>query len=111
MTVSPVQARQKPMRLRWVESPMHFNGNSPCVSTLDYCKTNLDVAPGVEPVELVDEFEHGSLDLVVSARPVVVPGSANRVNLVEKDQTRLLCSRHFEQFAHHSCTLAHVLKS
>ena len=50
---------------------------------------HLDVAARVEAVELVDELEHGALDLVVAAGAVVEAGAAHRVDLVEEDQAGL----------------------
>lgn len=87
---------------------------------------DFDVAARVEAVELVDELQHGSLDLVVATSSVVetsatwrgkVLGSknsrkskslTNRVDFVEENQTSLLAARHFEKLADHSCAFTDV---
>jgi hypothetical protein len=70
---------------------------------------NLDVAACLEAVELVNDLEHRALDLVVAARAVVKTRAANRVDLIDEDDARLLAARHLEELAHHACALAHVL--
>lgn len=73
------------------------------------CHQDFDVSAGIKAVQLVDQLQHCSLDLVVAAGAVVEPGAANGVDLIEEDQARLLGARHFEQLAHHPGALAHVL--
>ena len=46
---------------------------------------NLNVAPRIESVQLVDHLEHGTLHLVVSTGAIIEPSSADSVNLVEED--------------------------
>jgi hypothetical protein len=70
---------------------------------------HLDVAAGVEPVQLVNQLQHGALHLVVAAGAVVETRPADGIDLVEKDQTGLLGARHLEQLADHAGPLAHVL--
>mmetsp|Transcript_60436 Transcript_60436/g.143179 ORF Transcript_60436/g.143179 Transcript_60436/m.143179 type:complete len:477 (-) Transcript_60436:8-1438(-) len=70
---------------------------------------HLDVAAGVEAVELVHDLEHRALHLVVPPLPVVVPRPADSVNLVEEDDAGLLGPSHLEQLAHHPRSLPHIL--
>jgi len=70
---------------------------------------DLDVAPRVEPVELVDDLQHGALHLVVAARAVVEARAADRVDLVEKDEAGLFRAREREQLADHARALSDVL--
>ena len=58
---------------------------------------------------LIDELQHGALNLVVSAGTVVEPGAADGVDLVEEDETGFLGTRHLEKFPHHPRALSHVL--
>lgn len=70
---------------------------------------DLDVAPRVEAVQLVDDLEHRALHLVVAAGAVVEARAPDRVHLVEEYDARLLGARHLEELAHHARALAHVL--
>lgn len=51
---------------------------------------DLDVSTGVESIKLVDELQHGSLNLVVTTSSVIETGSTDSVNLIKEDDTRLL---------------------
>jgi len=42
----------------------------------------LDVAHGVEAVQLVEQLQHGALDLTLAAALRLVPLRADRINLV-----------------------------
>lgn len=70
---------------------------------------NLDVASGVETIELVDKLKHRSLHLVIASCTIVEPSTSNRVDLIEKDDARLLCPRHLEELSDHPGALAHIL--
>jgi len=73
------------------------------------CHEDLDVAPRIEAVELVDELEHRPLDLVVPSRAVVEARAADRVDLVEEDDAGLLAAGHLKELAHHARALADIL--
>ena len=45
------------------------------------CTHDFDVPSGIEAVELVDQFEHGPLHLVVASLSVVMPRPADRVHV------------------------------
>lgn len=68
---------------------------------------DFDVSPRIEAVELVHNFEHRSLDVVVVA--VVVASPAHGVDFVEEDDAGLLGSGHLEELADHTSALAYVL--
>mmetsp|Transcript_15564 Transcript_15564/g.31243 ORF Transcript_15564/g.31243 Transcript_15564/m.31243 type:complete len:314 (+) Transcript_15564:66-1007(+) len=70
---------------------------------------NLDVAARIEAVQLIDDFEHRPLYLIVAARAVVEARAANRIDLIDEDDARLLAPRHLEELAHHARALADVL--
>jgi hypothetical protein len=55
---------------------------------------DLDVAAGVEPVQLVQQLEHGPLDLALATRCRVVPLGTDGVDLVDEHNRRrvLLCN-------------------
>ena len=36
---------------------------------------NLDVSTRVKPIQLVDQLQHGPLDLIVSPSPIIEPGT------------------------------------
>lgn len=73
------------------------------------CHENFDVSSGFETVHLVYDLEHSSLDLVVSSCSVVLSGSSNSIDFIEKDDTCLFGSSHLEDFPNHSRTLTNVL--
>merc|ERR1719327_2424332 len=54
-------------------------------------------------------LEHRALHLVVATRAVVEARAADRVDLVDEDDARLLRAGHLEELAHHARALAHVL--
>ena len=45
-------------------------------------RTDLCVSPGVKSVQLVEQLQHGPLDLALAAAVAVVPLRTNSVNLV-----------------------------
>ena len=69
----------------------------------------LDVRARVEAVELVEELEHGALDLTLAAAGGVVPLGADGVDLVDEDNRRRLLVRHAEELAHEPWPVAEVL--
>mmetsp|Transcript_23861 Transcript_23861/g.51446 ORF Transcript_23861/g.51446 Transcript_23861/m.51446 type:complete len:260 (-) Transcript_23861:692-1471(-) len=70
---------------------------------------DLDVASGLEAVELVDDLKHGALHLIIAAGAVVEAGAADSIYLVYEDDACLLGTSHLEELAHHPRTLTHVL--
>merc|ERR1719228_2222537 len=73
------------------------------------CHQHLDVATRVETIQLVNQLQHGSLNLVVTTSAVIKPGATNCVNLVEEDETGLLRPCHLKEFSHHSRALSNIL--
>jgi hypothetical protein len=71
-------------------------------------KHNFDVSTGVKPVELGDEFKHGSLNFIVSTCAVIEPGSTDGIDFIKKDDAGFLRASHFEQLPDHPCTFANV---
>jgi hypothetical protein len=69
---------------------------------------NLDVPARVEAVQLVDDFKHGALHLIVATLTVVEARPSDAVNLVKKDQASLFGPRHLEHLSDHSRALADV---
>merc|ERR1719384_2401804 len=69
---------------------------------------HLDVAPGVETIQLVDQLQHCSLDFIVTTGSVIKSGSTHCVNFIKEDKASLLCSSHLEQFPHHSGSFSNV---
>mmetsp|Transcript_13197 Transcript_13197/g.33484 ORF Transcript_13197/g.33484 Transcript_13197/m.33484 type:complete len:417 (-) Transcript_13197:74-1324(-) len=74
---------------------------------------DLDVGDGLEAVELVQELEHGPLDLGVTAAAAAAaaahPRAPDRVDLVHEDDRRRVLPRHHEQLPHHPRPLPDVL--
>jgi hypothetical protein len=57
---------------------------------------NLDITSRVETIKLVNQFQHGSLHLVIASSTVVKPRPTNGVNFIEENNARLLAPRHLE---------------
>ncbi len=54
---------------------------------------NFDVSSRVEPIQLVHDFQHRPLNLVVAALAVVEARAADGVDLVEENEARFLWKR------------------
>lgn len=70
---------------------------------------DLDVTPRIETVQLVDQLQHGPLNLIVSTGTIIKSSTSNSVDFIKEDDTGLFRSSHFEQFSNHSCTFSNVL--
>ena len=70
---------------------------------------HLDVLGCLEPVQLIEELQHGPLYLAVSAAARLYPGTADAVDLVHEDNGRGVLSGHHEQLPHHPAALANEL--
>jgi hypothetical protein len=69
---------------------------------------NFDVSPRVEPVQLVDQLQHGSLHLIVPTSAVVKSCTTDGVHLVEKYNASLFTARHLEELSDHPCALTDI---
>jgi hypothetical protein len=69
---------------------------------------HFNVPPWIKPIQLVNQLQHGPLHLIIPTCPIIKPCTANGVDFVEEDDTRLLTSCHFEELANHTCALANV---
>lgn len=69
---------------------------------------DLDVLGGFEPVELVQKFEHGALDLGIAAAAALDAGRTDAVDFVHEDDAGCVFAGHDEEFADHSTALADV---
>src|SRR5262245_12652474 len=69
---------------------------------------DFDIAPGIESVELGDQFEHCSLDFVISAGAIVESGSADGIDFVEEDDAGFFRPGHFEEFSDHAGSFADI---
>eukprot|EP00760_Papus_ankaliazontas_P001924 PhM_4_TR10737/c0_g1_i1/m.81868 len=67
---------------------------------------DLDVAAAVKTVHLVHHLKHSALHLGVLT--LTAAGTADGINLVEEDDTRLPGPGHLEQLAHHARPLTNV---
>ena len=86
---------------------------------------HLDVLGGLEAVKLIEELQHGPLDLAVPASAGLYPGGADAVDLVHEDDAGGVLSTsvesrpgaqclsvspgHHEQFPHHTTSLSNEL--
>ena len=70
---------------------------------------DLDVSLRVEAVELIEQFEHGSLDFPLASRVRLVSLGAYRVDLVDEDNRRRVLLRHPEQLSNQFGSVAKVL--
>ena len=71
--------------------------------------SQLGVSAGIEAVQLVEQLQHGSLDLSLAAAVAVVPLGAHRVDFVDEDDAGTVLVSHSEQFADQLGTVAEVL--
>mmetsp|Transcript_4964 Transcript_4964/g.16607 ORF Transcript_4964/g.16607 Transcript_4964/m.16607 type:complete len:323 (-) Transcript_4964:459-1427(-) len=70
---------------------------------------DLDVPPGIEAIELVEQLEHRALDLALAPRRCVVPFRTHGVDLVNEDDGRRVLVGHPEQLAHELGPVSEVL--
>ena len=70
---------------------------------------HLDVLGGLKAVQLIEELQHGPLDLAVSAAAGLDPGAPDAVNLVHKDDGGGVLPGHHEQLPHHPAALSNEL--
>jgi len=70
---------------------------------------HLDVSSRVEPVQLIDQFQHRPLDLIIATCTIIKPRATDSVYFVKEDDTCLLAPCHFEQLSDHACTFTNVL--
>eukprot|EP00038_Savillea_parva_P006719 m.165443 g.165443 ORF g.165443 m.165443 type:complete len:430 (+) comp12562_c0_seq1:97-1386(+) len=71
---------------RWVERINSVGGHN-----------HLDVPTRVKPIQLVQQFQHGALNLAFPTRCRVVPLCPDRVNLIHKDDRRCMLAGHSKQ--------------
>lgn len=83
---------------RWIQNVRPVGGHQ-----------HFDVASRIETVQLIDQLQHGTLHFVIATCSVVESRTADRIDLVEEYQARLLRSGHLEQFTNHTRTFADVL--
>ena len=57
----------------------------------------LGVSAGIEAVQLVEQLQHGSLDLPLATAVAVVPLGPHRVDLVDEDDTGAVLVSNAEQ--------------
>mmetsp|Transcript_32867 Transcript_32867/g.69155 ORF Transcript_32867/g.69155 Transcript_32867/m.69155 type:complete len:205 (+) Transcript_32867:209-823(+) len=71
---------------------------------------HLNVLGGFKPIQLIQQLQHGTLNLrVTSPSSSTPPTLTNGVNLIHKDDTRSSLTRHDEQFTNHAGSLPNVL--
>mmetsp|Transcript_16567 Transcript_16567/g.32950 ORF Transcript_16567/g.32950 Transcript_16567/m.32950 type:complete len:242 (+) Transcript_16567:190-915(+) len=70
---------------------------------------HLDILRGLEPVELVQQLEHGALHLAVApGSSSVPPAGSNGIDFVHEDDGGCCFPRHYEKFADHPRSLPDV---
>ena len=62
--------------------------------------TDLDIPPRVKAIQLIEELQHGALDLPLTARVGVVTLGADGVDLVDEHDAWCMLLCHSEQFPH-----------
>ena len=60
----------------------------------------LDIPPRVKAIQLIEELQHGALDLPLTARVGVVTLGADGVDLIDEYDARCMLLCHSEQFPH-----------
>ena len=70
---------------------------------------NLDVLRGLKSVQLVEQLQHGSLDLGISSTSGLDPGRPNGVDFVHEDDGGRVLPGHDEELSNHSGALADEL--
>lgn len=70
---------------------------------------NFDVSSRVETVKLIDQFQHGPLDLIVTSSTIVKPCATNGIDFIEENDASLLAPRHLKQLSDHTCTFTDIL--
>lgn len=69
---------------------------------------NLDVSSRIESVKLVDNFEHCSLNFIVSSGSIVEARSSDGVDFVKENDGSLSLSGHLEELANHSRSFSDI---
>merc|ERR1719421_651036 len=70
---------------------------------------HLDVSVSIKSVELVEQLEHGALDLTLATAGRIVPFGADRIDLINEDNSGCVLLRHTEQLAHQLRSVSQVL--
>jgi len=70
---------------------------------------HLDVPSRIETVKLVNQLQHGPLNLIVTTSTIVETSAADGINFVKEDNAGLLTTRHLEELPYHTGTLSHIL--
>mmetsp|Transcript_11513 Transcript_11513/g.19647 ORF Transcript_11513/g.19647 Transcript_11513/m.19647 type:complete len:296 (-) Transcript_11513:709-1596(-) len=73
------------------------------------CQNHLDVCTRIEAVHLVEELEHGTLDLALAAGGGLVALRPDRIDLVDEHDRRRQVVGHAEKFAHQLWPVSQVL--
>lgn len=69
---------------------------------------HFDVSTRIETIQLINQLQHSTLYFVVAASTIVKTSTTDCVNFIEKDETRLFGTGHFEKFTDHTGTLTNV---
>lgn len=70
---------------------------------------HFDVSPRIETIQLVDQFQHRSLDLIITTCPIIETSTTDSVDLIEEDDAGFLTPSHLKQLPDHTCTFSNIL--
>mmetsp|Transcript_23005 Transcript_23005/g.47774 ORF Transcript_23005/g.47774 Transcript_23005/m.47774 type:complete len:345 (+) Transcript_23005:164-1198(+) len=70
---------------------------------------DLDFATVIETIQLIEQLQHGPLDLLLTAAGGVITLCGNGINLVNEDDGGSMLLRHTEHLAHELGTITEVL--
>ena len=61
---------------------------------------HLHISAGIEAIQLIEQLQHGSLDLPLTSAVAVVSLGSHSVNLINEDNAGTVLLGHAEQFPH-----------
>mmetsp|Transcript_11675 Transcript_11675/g.17882 ORF Transcript_11675/g.17882 Transcript_11675/m.17882 type:complete len:202 (+) Transcript_11675:193-798(+) len=91
LTINPTRSQQR--RIQYINT---IGGHN-----------NLDILRRLKPIQLIQQFQHGTLHLGISSTST--PRLSNRINLIHKNNTRCRLTCHDEQFTNHTRSLPDIL--
>lgn len=70
---------------------------------------DFNISTGVKSIQLINQFQHGSLHLIITTCTIIKSGSSNSINFIKKDDACFLCASHFKEFSNHTGSLTDIL--
>lgn len=61
------------------------------------CHQHFDVSTSIKSIELIHNFKHGALNLVITTNTIVKSCTSNRINFIKKHNACLLWTSHLQE--------------